>query len=294
MFTGFKLEIDKTSFEKEILTDKNFDYYKEIGERHLSIKRTQCENDLKDYIFKGIIDGTKLQDDWFPQITGIDIFISHSHKDKDLALALAGWLHEKFNLECFIDSCVWGYVNDLLKLVNDRYSNKRSDGNGGFLYSHEKCNNASCHVNMMLNIALQKVIDSTETVILINTSNSIKKYDENTSTFSPWIYSEVVCTEIIRRKELLEYRKYKSKILLEKFSNESKELKVEYNISLEHLKDLDYSILKKWESNCNLYKSIFNYPLDQLYILTSPKEFKKFKELNYKFLFEACIDNIEI
>lgn len=293
MFTGFKLKIDKTSFEKEILTDKNFDYYKEIGERHLSIKRTQCENDLKDYIFKDIIDGTKLQDDWFPQIKDIDIFISHSHKDKAVALALAGWLHEKFNLECFIDSCVWGYVDDLLQLVNDEYSNRRVDKNdGGILYSHKKCNNASCHVNMMLNIALQKVIDSTETIILINTPNSIKKYDENLSTFSPWIYSEVVCTEIIRKKELLEYRKYKPKILLENFSNENKELKVEYNISLEHLKDLNYSVLKNWELKWNLCKSISNYPLDELYILTSPKEFKRFKELNNKFLLEAYSDNI--
>ena len=61
-----------------------------------------------------------MQANWFPQIKA-DIFISHSHKDKGLALALAGWLEETFGLTAFIDSCVWGYANKLLKMIDDEY-----------------------------------------------------------------------------------------------------------------------------------------------------------------------------
>ena len=61
-----------------------------------------------------------MQANWFPQIKA-DIFISHSHKDEDLALALAGWLKVSFGLTAFIDSCVWGYANDLLKMIDYKY-----------------------------------------------------------------------------------------------------------------------------------------------------------------------------
>lgn len=62
---------------------------------------------------------------------------------------------------------------------------------------------------MMLNIALQNMIDNTEVVFLINTSNSIDKYDGPASTFSPWIYSEIITTTLIRKKSFLNIEKLK-------------------------------------------------------------------------------------
>lgn len=61
----------------------------------------------------------------------------------------------------------------------------------------------------MLNIALQNMIDNTEVVFLINTSNSIDKYDGQASTFSPWIYSEIITTTLIRKKSFLNIEKLK-------------------------------------------------------------------------------------
>lgn len=56
-----------------------------------------------------------MQSYWFPKINA-DIFLSHSHKDEKLIIAFAGWLKDTFNLDVFIDSCIWGYSNDLQKL----------------------------------------------------------------------------------------------------------------------------------------------------------------------------------
>ncbi|MGB1318990.1 MAG: hypothetical protein ACPG5W_12310, partial [Flavobacteriales bacterium] len=61
----------------------------------------------------GKVDASGMQENWFPQVEA-DIFISHSHRNHRLAIALAGWLHGKFGLTSFIDSCIWGYSNDLL------------------------------------------------------------------------------------------------------------------------------------------------------------------------------------
>ena len=46
------------------------------------------------------------------------IFISHSHKDINKVIAFAGWLKTNFGLEAFIDSCSWGYCDELLKIID--------------------------------------------------------------------------------------------------------------------------------------------------------------------------------
>lgn len=277
MFAGFNLDLS-SNLNSNGNTIINFDNYKEIGENHLNKQKTNCENALKDYIINGTTDGSKLQDDWFPQVNA-DIFISHSHIDINLAQGLAGWLHQIFGLNCFIDSNVWGYADKLLEIINSEYSDKRLDNDGGYLYSHEKCNVASKHVNVMLSIALQKMIDKTEATFVLNTDNFIQKYADvyETKTYSPWIYTEIVCTELVRNKPLSEYRKQITKFAQEnvqKSYNES-QYSAAYKVSLEHLKDISISTLCAWENN----KTKCNYELDKLYLITHTEEMKELEEL---------------
>lgn len=266
MYAGFNLKIDNTFFNKE----KNmYEVLQEKGEEHLSSQKAKYEKDLESYITDKIINGTKVQSDWFPQVDA-DIFISHSHEDKDLANAFAGWLYTVFNLKCFIDSNVWGYADNLLEILNDKYSNKRTDEHdGGYLYSHQSCNKVSQHVNTMLNIALQKMIDKTEAIFLLNTSNSIsisKTYDRIDETYSPWIYSELVCSEIVRKRPLSDYRIIKAVLEHAQFSfrNEAaQQIQIKYDAPTKHLIPLNESDLSIWwaQSANSLYK------LDDLYKL---------------------------
>ncbi len=265
MFTGFNLTIDKSFFCE---MPKSLNDYKVIGQNHLSEYKVHCENQLEDYIInENNIDGTKLQNDWFPEIKA-DIFISHSHTDEDLALALAGWLNDNFKLKCFIDSAVWGYSGKLLEKLNDTYSNRRTDDGGVVLYNHNRAIQASEHVNMMLSVALQRMIDKSEAIFLLNTHNSVSKFDDLSKcvnkTYSPWIYSELVCSEIVRRKSLLEYRDIKNiKLKYAQESVQNRDFKSTYDISLKHLNKISSDKLKAWY---NTYRSIkYRYPLDILY-----------------------------
>lgn len=279
MFAGFNLEVDINSFINNIVGGRGwYNYYKEIGSDHLSQKSNDFSKNLKDYVLNGITDGTKLQDNWFPEIKA-DIFISHSHADKDLATALVGWLLYNFRLECFIDSYAWGHIDDLLSQINNEYSDKREGVDGGILYDHNKCNKASAHVNMMLNIALQKMIDNTEAVFLINTSNSIEKYSAiyKNSTYSPWIYSEIACTQIIRMKELSNYRKNH---IINKGIINYNQLQIEYQVSLDHLTNIEYKNLNEWKDNWDkLFSQKYKYPLDELYKITHKEQFKNISKL---------------
>ena len=275
MYTGFNLKIDKNA---TMFGDRyNYGVYEIIGKSHLNDQKARFREQLEAYVVDNVIDGTKIQNEWFPQI-GADIFISHAHVDERLACALVGWINDTFGLTCFIDSNVWGYSSDLLEVMNAKFSNKRDDGNGGYLYGHKSCNKVSAHVNMMLSVALQKMIDKVEAVILLNTDNSIEvsSGEEMNSTYSPWIYAEIMCTEIVRRKPLWVYRDgeplYHGDSGEALYEHAESNINISYKVQLEHLKKIRASDLLSWQEE---YKSRrYKYALDALYYLLLSDEIK--------------------
>ncbi len=260
MFAGFNLEIEKNFFESE---EESFLKYVEIGEKHLGNQKKEIENSLNKYIRNNVIDGSRIQNDWFPEVKA-DIFLSHSSGDKDLVNALAGWLNETFDLKCFVDSNVWGYAGNITELLNRKYSNKRSDGQGGDLYNHQDCLKVSEHVNNMLNIALIKMIDKCECIFLLNTEKSIQINVDSENmdiTYSPWIYSELVCSQLIQKRKLSEYRD-ELEHLEEHYIYGAEDMRISYEVPIKHLVKIDTTVLKKWRKN---YNGQCWYPLDLLY-----------------------------
>ena len=106
---------------------KNY-YYNHYFNPHLESGRKiydatieQTRKCLREFILEnGHIDGTALKDHWF-NIIDADIFLSHSHNDIEKVKGFAGWLYDQFGLTSFIDSCVWGYCDDLLKEIDAQY-----------------------------------------------------------------------------------------------------------------------------------------------------------------------------
>ena len=197
---------------------------------------------------------------WFPAIEA-DVFLSHSHRDEEQVIGLAGWLHKEFQLKSFIDSCIWGRSTDLLRMIDDEYCYNRSTET----YSYAKRNRSTSHVYMMLSTALSKMINSCECIIFVNTPNSIspKSYIEGVTTDSPWIYSEIAMTSIVQKRTPAEHRGYMIKgamaldALQESFN-------VKYDVDLMHLAPLDINDLNEWCSNNN---KIGADALDGLYTL---------------------------
>jgi hypothetical protein len=164
-------------------------------------------------------------------------------------------------LKAFVDSNVWGFADDLLRKIDDKYC--VNNGSERKSYSYEKRNYSTSHVHMMLSVALNKMIDKTECLFFLNTPESVSITDtvQNT-TFSPWIYSELFTSEVIRKQELSRYRKG---IMEKKAMFESAELVIRYNISMDHLIDLDKKDLIEWRMTRMITNNV--EPLDQLYYL---------------------------
>jgi hypothetical protein len=251
MYRGFNLKVKYKDNNKlrEIGLNLNNEFQEEIKRK------------IDGFVLnEGLLSATSIMEDWFPQIKA-DIFLSHSHKDENTALILAGFLYKKLNIKTFIDSTIWGYSNDLLDKINKKYcynSEKKT-------YDYRKSNNASTHVNLMLSNALSKMIDNCECVFFLNTPNSISSKDTIDKTYSPWIFSEISTTQIIKKKTpkrlKLQTVMFSDSVKLNE--NKRSELLVEYDIELSHLTDLDSDDINKWVS---LNNRIPMNPLDTLYI----------------------------
>lgn len=228
----------------------NFRYYYKIGCEMYDAQKTQIQNINTIIRPDGVIDGSSLQANWFPQVS-CDVFISHSHKDQKLAIALAGWLYSTFQLTSFIDSCLWGYISDLSKMIDDKYC--LHDGS----YDYNELQQSNAHIHMILNMALMQMIDGTECLFFLNTPRSLNLNDIGSSTCSPWIYSELGISKVIRRRTPHRFRSVQKS-----FSNMNESLVMKHKVSLSHLSKVTVSDLREWGECCH---RIQKEALDYLY-----------------------------
>ena len=165
-------------------------------------------------------------------------------------------------MSCFIDSCVWGYANDLLKEIDNRYC-RYQETDGQFFYEYDNRNRSTSHVHMLLNGALAKMINKTECLFFINTPNSVNAQDvENPSkTASPWIYSELLMATEFPHEKLSKYREGES--YEERGYFEHAELQINYDIKIDKLTELYFSDLKKMKFKYKTQDPLRN--LDTLY-----------------------------
>ena len=251
-----------------------------LGKLILSSLRTNeyCKS-LKNYLTKEKkLDGSSLQKDWFPPIPA-DIFLSHSHKDENLAITIAGWIFHNFGLTTFIDSCIWGYSDDLLKDIDIEYS---KDFPSSSFFSYSKRNITTSNIHLMLSNALMKMIDETECLFFLNTANSITSIDDSitaTKTDSPWIYTEINIANVIRTKKLSPIHRNKSNV--EKYINEST-MNFTYDANLLGLYSLNNQILNNWKETTFQYRNNIN---------VLPISYDKYKHLiNSLYLYQSDYD----
>lgn len=217
-------------------------------------RRTSDVYDKLDKIINGqngVVDGITLQNFWFPtQAAEYDVFISHSHNDLDDAINLASWLEQRCGLRCFIDHFVWNSADDLLKRIDNVYTWEPERN----VYDYNKRNFSTSHVHTMLSMAILDIIDRSESCIFIESDESISLEGIKTKTLSPWIYEELSYMKKGRITIPKRYKHYSSQIRMYAESaqmemlDESRELKVSYNVNLKEFAVIDTNDLQSLES----------------------------------------------
>lgn len=183
MFARFNLKLDDDWF-----------YDRKQDHSSLYSEKKQIQKSIENYIFNDIyLDASSIENAWFPNVDA-KVFLSHSHKDENKVLMLQEYLLYEYGITSFVDSTVWGYADDLIRLIDEK--NIDSNRTASFVY-------------ILLQSALVKMIDSCECLIFLNTPNSVLMNDviRGTSTDSVWLYNELLMSSILKVKDLYVHRK---------------------------------------------------------------------------------------
>ncbi|MCQ2804358.1 toll/interleukin-1 receptor domain-containing protein [Helicobacter pylori] len=128
-----------------------------------------------------ILNHRELQEAFFspfkPQLKNAQVFLSHSHADKNEALKVKGYLEEDLDAECvFIDSLFWDYKDDVL--------NK--------LAEYDDISGIEDAFTLILRESLQDMIEKCPYFVFLQSKNSVSlNQGLSRITYSAWIYEEL-------------------------------------------------------------------------------------------------------
>ena len=208
-----------------------------------SEKFSRMENffkeNYKETFYVDTLDAEKISEIFFPSKNRCNVFISHSHSDIECANYISYLFHKK-NINAFIDSQIWGNMDELLWKIDNIHC-KNEDGK---TYSYEKRNISTSHVHMILFSALINMINTCECFFFLDTQNSIQKTAEAATTFSPWIMGELLVSSVIK-PVCPRPQKHEIRAGMESLSEDAMP-SFEYSANVEHLKELPFAKFRSW------------------------------------------------
>ncbi|UOS52236.1 toll/interleukin-1 receptor domain-containing protein [Helicobacter pylori] len=133
-----------------------------------------------------ILNHNKIKEVFFspfePQLKNAQVFLSHSHADKNKALEVKNYLESETNHRVFIDSLFWDYKDDVLnKLAEYDDTSKIEDA-----------------FTLILRESLQNMIEKCPYFVFLESKNSVSNQGLSCTTYSAWIYEELKIAHSIR------------------------------------------------------------------------------------------------
>ncbi|QIC83269.1 toll/interleukin-1 receptor domain-containing protein [Helicobacter pylori] len=111
-----------------------------------------------------------------PQLKIAQVFLSHSHADRNKALEVKNYLENQTKRKVFIDSLFWDYKDDVL--------NK--------LAKHDDISKIKDAFTLILRESLQDMIEKCPYFVFLQSKNSVSlNQDLLKITYSAWIYEEL-------------------------------------------------------------------------------------------------------
>ncbi|MFP6048872.1 TIR domain protein [Helicobacter pylori] len=175
-----------------------------------------------------ILNHRELQEAFFspfkPQLKNAQVFLSHSHADKNEALEVKNYLESQTKRKVFIDSLFWDYKDDVLnKLARYDDISKIEDA-----------------FTLILRESLQDMIEKCPYFVFLQSKNSVSNQGLSRITYSAWIYEELKIAHSIS----------KGYLTLSFEQEQGLEIKIENDIS-PFLKSFETITLKKLSQQIN-------------------------------------------
>ncbi|GAA8349702.1 toll/interleukin-1 receptor domain-containing protein [Helicobacter pylori] len=137
-----------------------------------------------------ILNHDKIKEAFFspfkPQLKNAQVFLSHSHADRNKALKVKNYLESETNRRVFIDSLFWDYKDDVLnELAEYDDTSKIEDA-----------------FTLILRESLQDMIEKCPYFVFLESDNSVSNQGLSCITYSAWIYEELRIAHSIRESRL--------------------------------------------------------------------------------------------
>ncbi|GAA7747709.1 toll/interleukin-1 receptor domain-containing protein [Helicobacter pylori] len=141
-----------------------------------------------------ILNHNKIKEAFFspfePQLKDAQVFLSHSHADKNKALKVKNYLESETNHRVFIDSLFWDYKDDVLNEL-EKYDDT------------SKIEDA---FTLILRESLQDMIEKCPYFVFLQSNNSVSNQGLSRITYSAWIEELKIANGLIADSALQESR----------------------------------------------------------------------------------------
>ncbi len=126
-----------------------------------------------------VLNRNKIKEAFFspfkPQLKNAQVFLSHSHADRNKALEVKDYLESQTKRKVFIDSLFWDYKDDVL--------NK--------LAKYDCISRIKDAFTLILRESLQDMIEKCPYFVFLQSKNSVSNQGLSRITYSAWIYEEL-------------------------------------------------------------------------------------------------------
>ncbi|MGN8511240.1 TIR domain protein [Helicobacter pylori] len=132
-----------------------------------------------------ILNHRELQEAFFspfkPQLKTVQVFLSHSHADKNKALKVKDYLENQTKRKVFIDSLFWDYKDDVLNELAE----------------YDDISKIEDAFTLILRESLQDMIEKCPYLVFLQSKNSVSNQGLSRNqvllkiTYSAWIYEEL-------------------------------------------------------------------------------------------------------
>ncbi len=185
---AFKVDLDSRENQSIILKPSAHPFNNQANQvNEVAKKIYKLIKDAKHSNDDIILNHNKIKEAFFspfkPQLKSTQVFLSHSHADKNKALEVKDYLEEYLDAECvFIDSLFWDYKDDVLNELA-KYDNT------------SKIKDA---FTLILRESLQDMIEKCPYFVFLQSNNSVSNQGLSRITYSAWIYEELKIAHSIR------------------------------------------------------------------------------------------------
>ncbi|GAA7632883.1 toll/interleukin-1 receptor domain-containing protein [Helicobacter pylori] len=218
---AFKVDLDSSENQNIILKPSARSSNNQAYQVNEAAKKINKLVENAQYSNDGIVlNHNKIKEAFFspfkPQLRNAQVFLSHSHADKNKALKVKNYLESETDRRVFVDSLFWDYKDDVLNKLTE----------------HDDISGIEDAFTLILRESLECMIKKCPYFVFLQSKNSVSlNQDLLGITYSAWIYEELRIAHSINSKSRLT-------IVMESFQ-------VSHDISpfLEHLETITLSEL---------------------------------------------------